>query len=193
MCLALLIILCNSCNIFETREPQPPTQSSSNFSPAYNAADVFDNLRNAIRDLNTFNYLQSFADSMTGGRVFQFEPTPKARSQFIGVFASWTKQSEQQYFETMKSRIPTGSSASLEFTTALNPISVQSDSAQYEIVYLLTVQHTQSNVSKIFQGRSQMFLIKDRTKGTWSLSRWVDIGDTQNDPSWSDLKGAFAQ
>jgi hypothetical protein len=189
--LLLSSVLLASCNIFETRTPESPAQTSSNYSPPINASDVFDNMQFAFSDLNTVNYLKSFSDSTTSGRTFRFDPSPQARSQYIGVFISWTRQSEQQYFDNMKSKLAAGSTASLSFT--LNPTSIQSDSAQYDADYMLTIPHTQANLAKVFQGRAQFFLIKDRVSSTWAIWRWIDFRDARNDSSWSDLKGAFAQ
>ena len=187
----LTTVLLASCNIFETRTPESPAQTSSNYNPPINASDVFDNMQFAFSDLNTLNYLKSFSDSSSSGRIFQFEPSPQARSHYIGVFLNWTKQSEQQYFDNMKSKIASGSTASLSFT--LSPISIQSDSAQYDADYQMTIPHTQANIPKVFQGRAQFFLLKDPVSSTWTIWRWIDFPDAQNDTSWSDLKGAFAQ
>ncbi len=187
----LAILVLSSCNLFETRTPESPAQTSSNYNPPVNASDVFGNMQNAFTDLNTVNYLKSFSDTASSGRIFQFEPSAQARSQYTGVFLAWTKQSEQQYFDNMKSKIPGGTAASLIFS--LNPISVQSDSAQYDADYQLNIPHTQANIPKVFQGQAQFFLVRDRLSSTWSISRWVDLRDAQNDPGWSDLKGAFAQ
>lgn len=148
-------------------------------------------MQNSFRDLNTLNYLKSFSDSTMGGRSFQFDPSIQARSQYVGVFLTWTKQSEQQYFDIMRSKIPSGSTASLTFV--LNPISIQSDSAQYDADYRMSIPHTQSGIPKVFQGQSQFFLIKDRVSSTWAIWHWIDLRDAQNDTCWSDLKGAFAQ
>lgn len=187
----MVLVFLTSCNIFETRTPESPAQTSSNYNPPINASDVFDNMQNAFSDLNTVNYLKSFSDSTTSGRSFVFEPSPQARSQYIGVFINWTRQSEQQYFDNMKSKIASGSTASLTFT--LNPTSIQSDSAQYDAEYMLTIPHTQANIPKVFQGRAQFFLIKDPINSTWTIWHWIDFRDAQNDVGWSDLKGAFAQ
>lgn len=189
--MVLAAVVLASCNIFETRTPEAPAQTSSNYSPPINASDVFDNMQNAFSDLNTVNYLKSFSDSTTSGRTYVFEPSPQARSQYIGVFLNWTKQSEQQYFDNMKSKIVTGSAASLTFN--LSPTSIQPDSAQYDVDYQLTIPHTQANTPMVFQGRAQFYLIRDPVSSTWSIWRWIDFRDAQNDAGWSDLKGAFAQ
>jgi hypothetical protein len=148
-------------------------------------------MQHAFTDRNTLNYVSSFLDSSGTGRSFQFEPSAQARSQYVGVFLSWTKQSEEQYFNKMINEIASGSSASL--VLSLNPVSVQSDSAQYDADYQLNIPHTQANIPKVFQGHSQFFLVRDRLSSMWYIARWVDLRDAQNDPGWSDLKGAFAQ
>ena len=180
-----------SCNIFETRDPEPPTQSSSNYVPPTEPSLAFSNMINAFRDLNSVNYLKSFADSTTAGRSFIFEPTPQAKLKYGGVFLSWSKQSEQQYFENVRSKIPSGSSASLAFD-ALSAQSLQSDSAQYEATYRLTVQHSVASIPKEARGRAQFFLLADRSRN-WVIWRWVDVPTGTSTFTWSDLKGEFGQ
>jgi hypothetical protein len=180
-----------SCNIFETRDPEPPSQSSSNYVPPTDPSIVFSNMVSAFRDLNSLNYVKSFADSSTSDRSFSFEPTPQAKLKYGGVFLTWTRQSEQQYFENLRSNIPSGSSATLTFDV-LNAQSLQSDSAQYEATYRLNVQHSLPNVPTLASGRAQFFLIADRSRN-WVIWRWVDLAANPNDFTWSDLKGEFGQ
>lgn len=180
-----------SCDLFKTRDPESPTQASSNFVPPTEPSIVFSNLSNALRDLNSVNYLRSFADSSSAGRDFRFDPTTQASSRYAGVFVSWTKQSEQQYFENMKSKITTGNTAILEFLT-LSEQSRQADSSQYNATYRLTVLHSQTNIAKQVRGQSQFFLLADRSRN-WVIWRWIDIAQNASDSTWSDLKGGFAQ
>ncbi len=180
-----------SCNIFETRTPESPSQTSSNYIPPSEPSLVFTNMVNAFRDLNSLNYLKSFADSSTAGRSFGFEPTPQSKLRYGGVFLNWSKQAEQQYFENMKSKIAGGTSATLTFD-ALTAQSLQSDSAQYEATYRLTVPHTVTSVSTQAKGKAQFFLIADRSRN-WVIWRWVDLSVNTTDFTWSDLKGAFGQ
>ncbi len=164
-------------------------QNSSNIIPPVNALDVFTNMQSAFSGLNKDFYLASFSSST--GRPFDFEPTPQARSQYTGVFFSWTLQQEGDYFENMKFKMQSGAHPILSFT--LTPISTQSDSAQYDADYELTIPHTQPNIPKTFRGHSQFYLLKEPIQSTWYIWRWVDFQDAQNDTTWSDLKGAFAQ
>ena len=186
-----LVVVLIGCNIFETRDPEAPSQSSSSFVPATEPSLVFSNMSNAFRDLNSLNYLKSFADSSTSGRGFSFEPTPQAKVKYTGVFLLWNRQSEQQYFDNLRSKIPTGSTAALVFQT-LSVQSLQSDSAQYEATYTLTAPHSVAAVAKVASGKAQFFLLADRSRN-WVIWRWVDLPTGVNVATWSDLKGEFAQ
>lgn len=184
-------VVLSACNIFDTRDPEPPSQSSSSYVPATEPSLVFSNMSNAFRDMNSLNYVKSFSDSLTSGRGFSFEPTPQAKVKYIGVFLLWNKQSEQQYFDNMRSKIPAGSTATLVFQT-LSVQSLQSDSAQYEATYTLTAPHSVAAVPKVATGKAQFFLLADRSRN-WVIWRWVDLPTGTGNAAWSDLKGEFAQ
>lgn len=188
----IYIVVCvGACDIFQTRDPEPPSQSSSNFLPPTEPPIVFTNMISAFRDLNSVNYLRSFSDTASSGRNFQFEPNPQSRLRYGGVFLNWTRQSEQQYFENMNSRLPSGTAPILVFES-LSAQSIQSDSAQYEATYRLTVPHSQPSIPTEARGRAQFFLLADKSR-SWSIWRWVDIQINQNTFSWSDFKGEFGQ
>lgn len=180
----------SSCNIFETRDPESPDQVSSNFVPPTEPSLVFMNMSNAFKDLNAVNYARSFSDSSSSGRTFRFEPTTQARTRYAGVFSSWTKQSEQQYFENIRSRITQGSISTLSFTFSAQTLS--SDSAFFEATYSLSIPHQRTTIPKEGKGRAQFHLLMDKS-GNWSIWRWIDLSNAQNDFSWSDFKGEFGQ
>lgn len=181
----------SACGIFETRDPETPSQTSSNYIPPTEPALVFTNMVNAFRDLNAVNYVRSFADSSTANRNYFFEPTPQARLRYSAVFAGWTRQSEQQFFENTKSKIPSGTAPSLEFLSLVAQ-SIQSDSAQYEATYRLNIPHSQSNIPREARGRALFYMVADKSRN-WVIWRWVDIAIAQNDFTWSDFKGEFGQ
>ena len=186
-----LLLVIAGCGVFETRDPEQPSQTGSNFQPPIEPGIVFANMANAFRDMNAVNYIRSFADSSTVARTYSFEATSQARLRYGAVFASWTRQSEQQFFENTKSKLQSGSTPTLEFLSLMAQ-SVQSDSAQYEATYRLSIPHTQSNLSQVARGRSIYYMVADKSHN-WVIWRWVDIALTQSDFTWSDFKGAFGQ
>ena len=186
-----LVLLSAGCGIFETRNPEAPSQTGSNFLPPTEPGVVFTNMVSAFRDMNAINYVRAFADSSTAARSYSFEPTPQARARYGAVFSNWSRQSEQQFFENTKSKLQASSTPTLEFLT-LTAQSIQSDSAQYEATYRLTIPHTQSNVSQEARGRAIYYMVADKSRN-WVIWRWVDIALAQNDFTWSDFKGIFGQ
>lgn len=183
------MLLMAGCGLFGTRDPEDPVQPSANFVPPTEPSIVFSNMANAFADLSSLNYAKSFSDSATAGRAFAFEPTPQAGSKY-GVFLSWTKQAEVQYFDNFKSQLQSNSVPSLVLSFISQ--SVSSDSAQFEASYQLTVPHTKPNVAQSAQGRAQFSLQKDNTQ-SWVIWRWVDLANQTGDFTWSDLKGEFGQ
>jgi hypothetical protein len=178
------------CGIFETRAPDEPEQASSNFVPPTEPSIVFTNMASALRDLNTVNYMRSFADSSTSGSAFFFDASPVARTRFAALFLAWSRELEQQYFENMKSRLPAGTAPSLTLT--LDQQSIGSDSVVVEATYHLQVPHQLASVPQIARGKAQFALTADRNRN-WVIVRWVDLPNTQNEYTWSELKGEFAQ
>jgi hypothetical protein len=184
LCLSLI-----SCDLFETRKPNDPSQKSGNFVPATEPYIVFDNLKNSFQDKNSVNYLRCIADTVRSDYSFTFEPTPQARSKYSD-FMQWTKSDEELYFLKMISELQIGAVPKLEFLT-LTPQSPGPDSVQYEATYRLTVPHTQLGVPTQVSGGAQFFLVADKSQN-WTIRRWIDIND-QTDSTWSELKGAFAK
>lgn len=179
-----------SCGIFETRDPESPAQTSAEFIQPSTPDLVFTNITNSFRDLSSINYVRCFSDVGVTGRQFVFEPTSQALSRYGTILTSWTRQSEQQYFDNMRSRLPSGTGPSLALSLSVQ--SFNSDSALYDANYELTIPHTQSTFPQIAKGRAQFFLIAD-AGGTWSIWRWIDFPDAQNNFTWSEMKGEFGR
>jgi hypothetical protein len=189
--LAFLLGGLSACGIFDTRDPQSPSQLSSSFVPPTDPPIVFQNLTGAFTDQSALNYVRCFADSSTGLPPFRFDAEPNARLVYSGAFSVWNRTSEQQYFEAMKAQLTPGAGMTLEFVT-LTPTSLSSDSAQYDSQYRLTVPHTRSGVPTVAVGRSVFWLASDRSRN-WAIVRWTDLELKAGDFTWSDLKGTFGQ
>ncbi|MEX0602475.1 MAG: hypothetical protein WD295_03980 [Bacteroidota bacterium] len=180
-----------SCNIFDTREPDPPQQSSSRYEPPTSPSIVFVNLTNAFLDLNSVNYVASFSDSARSGRTFVFEPTSQARSRY-GVFSDWSRQSELQYFEILRSQLAKGTAPNLTLTFDANSQVLGPDTAYFEGTYQLAIPHTRTDIARLVRGRAQFFLFADASRN-WYIRRWIDFALAEGDSTWSDIKGGFGQ
>jgi hypothetical protein len=183
-----ILICCSGCDVFTTREPEPPNQTRSNFTPPTSPDIVLDNLKSAIAERNTDNYVRCFADPTLSSRTFVFTPTQDAQSQFLSIFRNWDVNAERDYFENVKARTPTEASSSLFLTG--NFQSIQSDSAIYNADYLLNFQHASAGISQQAKGKLQFFL-SPNSKSEWAIHRWVDI-KVGSEFSWSEFKARFS-
>jgi len=178
------------CSLFETREPENPVQSSATYDPPTTVDIVFANLVSSFQEINSVNYARSFADSSFSGRSFVFEPTAHASSQYAGVFASWTKVGEQQYFDNFKAQLQPSSVPVL--IIARTSESPGADSAFVEGTYQLSIPHTITGIPQAAIGRYQFYLLRD-SRQYWVIWRWVDLANQPGDFTWSDFKGTFGQ
>lgn len=178
------------CGLFDPRDPEDPISVRSTFTPPTEPATVLANMSASVRELSSVNYLRCLSDTGSGG-AFQFEPTPAAASVY-GAFAAWDRSSEEAWFLNARSRLPSGTTMSIVFSTPVSQ-SVQPDSVTLDVPYDLTVPHGQEGIPQRVVGRSIFTMVLDRRTGTWSIRHWQDIALSSSQPTWSDVKGGLSQ
>lgn len=181
----LMVCSLDSCDLFKTRTPEDPVQSSSTYPPPKDPSIVFQNMSKAFSEMNSFYYLASFIDTTNSAYSFAFDPTATARSNFPGTFFNWSKSSEATYFMNTGSKLQKGKAPSLEFST-LNQQNTTTDSVQYEATYQL-VLYVQPDMTFRAQGRAQFVLVTDKSRN-WAIRYWIDFAQSPTDTTWSDLK-----
>jgi hypothetical protein len=185
----LVCFLFVSCQLFKTREPELPTEVStqSNWKQPVTPEITLDNLRNAVADRNTENYIRCFIDSNFSERNFVFIPTQEAQIQYPEIFKNWNLRDERNYFNNLKSNVPSSGSSNLFLSG--NFQSFSADSAIYSAFYIVNFQHNVKDVPQSAKGNLQFYLAPDRN-GNWAIYKWIDI-KIQNEFSWSELKAKF--
>jgi hypothetical protein len=184
----LLILACApiaGCDLFQTRDPQAPSQSNSTFSPPVSPDIVLSNLEAAIRDYNVDNYIRCFSDPAV--RPYEFVPSQGVRANYPGLFSQWTLESERRYFLNLGT--PKGGSPSLSFSNQQS-LTVSSDSVIYNMNYILIFPHHRPNVPQSVQGNMQISIGSDN-QHRWSIYRWQDF-KTATDSTWSYWKAVFS-
>lgn len=181
-------ILAGACDLFETRDPEPPTSGSTTFVPPTSPDIVLSNLENAVSEKSTENYIRCLVDTLNSERRFVFFPTASASGRYAATFADWSLQSERAWFAAMKAFAPKDASSSLDLQGSFAIIA--SDSAIYEGSYEMVYRHGITNVSETVRGTLQFVMHIDRNS-VWSITRWTDIPRT-DETSWSEWKGRFA-
>lgn len=184
----LLILACD--NPFQTRTPEPPTQSRGTFITPLVPDVVLVNLRNAVIEQNLVNYARSLADPARGG-TFTYEAEPSVANAQRELFDNWDLNNEKRYFNQLSAVLPQDSARSLIFIS--QAVTNLGDSAIFIENYDLTVRHTQqsSGIPSRYAGQARFWLRPDNL-GEWSIYRWADFS-TGSMPTWSALKASFGQ
>ena len=182
----LLLLLTQGCDLFQTRDPQSPTQGSSTRVPPTRYEDVLSNLQFAVSEDNVNNYVLCFADPTD--RPFEFIAAQETRARFPTVFDQWNLESERRYFQNLGAPANAIPSLTLHNQSA---IYVGSDSVIYNTNYTLFFPHRRAGIPQVVQGNMQVYLGLDSQRRFWSIYRWQD-SRTTSDSTWSYLKAVFS-
>ncbi len=178
----------SGCGVFETRTPQSPGQSRTDFVPPTSPDIVINNLKSSINDQNVDNYIACLSDTSFGGARFDYVPPVDVFGQYRSIFVDWNLNSERSYFNNLK--VQSSSSESATLSLSAETMTFQGDSAIYNANYVLFWPHKVAGIPQEAQGNLQFFLGVDRNRN-WSIYRWIDsrIG---NNFTWSELKARFS-
>lgn len=179
---AALIVVLAGCDVFSTRDPVPPLEDSGTFSQPDTPDQVIQNVQNAVSELNAQNYRRSFAAD------FEFRPTASAEARDPSIWTGWGLQDEESYFRAIVQSARQTSDNELRLDDpALSAIS--SDRFTLDAGYVLNLNHRQSDLPTLLQGRLT-WTLEQGEDGLWGITEWADreVGDAA---SWSDLKAEF--
>ncbi len=182
----LLLFSAVSCDIFETRDAEPPDGPRSNYQSAISPEILIQNLINSFADKDVVNYQNTFVTDLSN-RVFSFVPSSTALSRFQNLWQTWNIDDEVQYFNNMKTSVPDELPVSIS-KLSLSPesFSIFGDSLKYNSEYFISVPQRNSE-ALIFQGNLEFSMINVST--VWQVNFWKDNA-VEDNPSWSDLKGS---
>lgn len=184
----LLPLLLSGCGLFGLRDVETPTEPRSNFIPPTSPDIVYANLQNAITDKDINNYLQCIVDTSLTNRKFNYTADISSQIQYP-VFRNWDITNEKNYFYNLLS-LTNPQNTSLLFFTNINTVTY-SDSAIYDMDYLLRFDHQKTNVAKTLSGKLR-FVMVINSKNLWAISRWIDFKSADSDTTWSVLKANFS-
>ena len=176
----IILLTITGCNIFDTRDPELPTSSTSTFEPPVTPETVLRNLRASISESNPDNYLRCFVD--TTQHPYVFIPS----GDLLPNFPQWTLVEENRYFRSMGSRLD-GAAA---LSDSVQNANFFSDST-FTIRYSLYFPHSDLQAPRFVQGTMLIHMVTD-PQGRWAIDRWEDIRSPGSaDSTWSYLKFWF--
>jgi len=193
---AVMLLLFAGCDsVFGTRDAEDPNEdvSRSLWQQPTTPEIVLVNMSNAFLERNSENYMRSLTDPAKSGRNFVYIPDQETAISNPGSFTEWGLSEERLYinFIFSKSSLPSGALSRLVFTSFEEP-SIPSDTAIFEEIYDLQIEHELINIPKKMGGIARLRLSED-SNGNWSIYRWEDLtfsseSDTVDLPTWSVIK-----
>ncbi len=182
-CLLLLAApLLAGCDLFETRDPQPPNQAASTFKPPDTPEILRDNFVAAVQEHNVTNYMRCLVDTTATTQRFVFAPS----AGYETVFQTWKLDDEQRYFQNLGD--PSGGVPVLDFSN-MQELNRTATSAELTMEYFLYYPHRRTDVSRQVKGFMHLYLLVDNRQ-QWVIGRWEDT-KTTSDSTWSYLKAHF--
>jgi len=180
----VLLLILGSCDIFEVRNPENPSETKSGYRVPVEPKDVIQNLISAFKDRNANDYKKNFAAGPPlVNRNFFYVPSADVISSFP---ENWTVEQEFQYFNNMITRTPQDVPITLTFS--YESYDIRADSAIYSADYSISVPVFNSE-PKIYNGSLKFTLVTD-TNSAWVIYFWEDIAKP-GATSWSELKSEF--
>lgn len=182
----LLSLSLTSCDLFRTRSVEPPLDTGTPWIPPTQQTDqVFQNMIQAVAELNSNNYLLSFFSPDNSDIPFLFVPNPSVVGWPLS--EPWEYADEKKTFEYLISLTTPDSSGYLYFSEETRLVYGNEDSVWVRQAYTLVVPTVDPNLPTDVSGKSDFYLAKTDI-GYWAIYRWEDI---EGSPSWTDLKAAL--
>lgn len=183
--LFLMSVLLYGCDLFKTRAPEEPDQSSAIYQPATSANILFNNLSTSFRELNDAEYSKCFF-SEDGTLKYQFIPEPTAAARYPAVFSDWSSDNERTFILGLNSYIDPLTKPDLQWEN-MNYELQTSDSSVLFTQYIINI--TAKNQILSYRGASR-FTFYLTNNGIWQIARWQDLKNANDtSQSWSSLKG----
>jgi len=175
----------SGCDLFTTREAEPPNQSRSNYQTPVTPELLVQNFVNSLNDKNLENYLLSFSDPNFTSKIFTFSASSSAISQFPALANNWGVRNEEQYFNNLITKVQKDQPITLNLSNVSS--SSQGDSLFYTASYFINIPSISADIQSNYQGELRFNMIRD-SRAIWTIYFWQDTKNS-NLPSWSELKG----
>lgn len=189
--LCMVMLLAAGCKTpFSTREPEAPVTSQSTWVQPTSPALVMVNLRTAIAERNSQNYLRCLADTNLAPVSFSYFPESAVGAANPGLFLDWGKESERNYLNQLLAFLPADSVCSLSMSL------IRENTFQDSVVlvqeYVLTLAHRrQEEAPRRMHGQAEFRLVRS-SEELWYIHRWADYA-TDDNPTWSALRAYFGK
>ena len=177
---AVLCAAAAGCDLFTTRDAEPPDSARNTWITPREPRDVLDNLSSAIFERSAVNYMRSF-----DAQDFRFEADPVALSRDPSL-AEWGYDEENGHARALFSEgvVPRDSGLYAVFTVTEETL--LGDSSEVYAHYELRAGTALTGAPQAMAGTAYL-LLRRGSESYWQIYRWRDLR-TEEQSTWSDLK-----
>jgi len=181
------MLLLSGCELFTTREPEPPTGASGgDWVFPSEPCIVLDNLQSAVGRRSSVDYMRSFGIGAV--ESFSFIPDPKTNANFPGRFDGWDLARERKFVESIFTKVTLPNDSIAELNLEVDRSTELGDSAEITARYNLHLGHDLDEGPREMEGRAE-FSLRRGNDGGWRIGTWTDFRSIGS--CLSDLKRLF--
>jgi len=178
--IALMCTVWAGCELFTTRDAEPPDSARNTWMTPRQPSDVLDNLSSAIFERSAVNYMRSF-----DAQDFRFEADAVALGRDPSL-AGWGYNEENNHARALFSEgvVPRDSGLYAVFTVIEETL--LGDSSEIHAHYELRAGVALAGAPHEMAGTAYV-LLRRGGESYWQVYRWRDLR-TEEQSTWSDLK-----
>ncbi|MBZ0265699.1 hypothetical protein K8I28_13630 [bacterium] len=172
-----------SCDIFSTRDPEPPTGVQTGNEIAASPEEAISRLRNALIIRDPSLYLNVIDTS------FRYSATESAYRDNPAFFENWGYNQESTFISRLLSPglLPATNPATLQFEHLSQ--SEWSDSVLYIESYYMHLETSSGEIPTDFDGQAELKIIRG-LDGGWRITSWLDEAGGEF-PTMSQLRATL--
>jgi len=196
-CLVLFAVSLASCDIFSTRDPEPPDLGSQFiWTPASTPELLLQNFKGTIENLDASDYVRCFVSehdsSETAGHLtYTFVPRSGLDAGSQSIFQVWTESSEQSFMTKLRTSLIKNPRATVTFTNTVIDQSINTATISADYSILLPVE-TGSPLPNAVIGSLHFQLeavTTEQATREWRIITWTDFTPSSGGTSTlTDLK-----
>ena len=189
-----IVLILSACKSpFSTREPEDPNAKQSTWIQPTAPEYVLVNLRNALSEKNSTNYLRCLADTSSSGQQFRYTADPAVANTHPSLFENWNKLSETNFINQLFLFLPPDSTVQLTLTPSQSTGIGDNNRITLVQTYQLAVKHSCSETEcpRRMSGQCELILFRNN-ESLWSIVEWTDQS-TGESPTWSQLRAYFGK
>lgn len=180
-----------SCGLFETRDPQDPSESNVPWRQPTQASYVVENIKNTLEGVDLSLYARTAAQDSF---VFYADPTllESDPNRYEDWFWDVEEQATRRLFQSIEEHWGAQDSAAVIDLNDEEWLVIEADSAIVQYSYSVVFHHGKAGVDTTGEGSLRWRMIRSPLDRLWYMAEWRDFA-LEGTGGWGSIKGGFRE